>query len=270
MASIQVSLAQYAAGLDVTENTKKAVDLIAAAAATGADLVVLPENAMYSDPTKQRPEKSHHETLDGPFVAAVAQAARTASVDVVAGFTESSNDGRPYNTLVHVTHDGELGGVYRKVHLYDAFGYRESDKVCPAEIADPYVFTVKGVKVGALTCYDLRFPEIARWVVDQGTDLVVLPAAWAVGPAKELHWETLVRARAIENTVYFAACGQTGPHCTGQSLLADPMGTIIASAGESEGAIATGTVDTDRIGSIRSANPSLSNRRFTVTPISTT
>lgn len=267
MASIQVSLAQYAAGLDVEANTRKAVTLIATAADAHTDLVVLPENAMYSDPSKQRPDESHHETLDGPFVAAVTEAARAASVDVIVGFTETSDDGRPYNTLFHVTANGELGGVYRKIHLYDAFGYRESDKVLPAEIGEPYIFSVKGVKVGALTCYDLRFPEIARWVVDKGADLIALPAAWAVGPAKELHWETLVRARAIENTVYFAACGQTGPHCTGQSVLVDPMGAVIASAGEAEDAIATGTVDTDRIGAIRNANPSLSNRRFTVTPI---
>lgn len=265
MSAIRVSLAQYAASLDVEANTKTATDLIAAAGAD-SDLVVLPENAMYSDPTKQRPGENHHETLEGPFVSALAGAAKDASVDVIAGFTETSDDERSYNTLVHVTAAGTVAGVYRKIHLYDAFGYRESDKVRPAEIDEPYVFTIKGVKVGALTCYDLRFPEISRWVADQDADLIVLPAAWAVGPAKEMHWETLARARAIENTIYFAACGQTGPHCTGQSFIADPMGVVIASAGEAGNAIATGVVDTDRVQAVRKTNPSLANRRFTVTP----
>ncbi|MBU8579972.1 carbon-nitrogen hydrolase family protein [Brevibacterium luteolum] len=266
MSSIRVSVAQYAAGQDVDENLQVATKLIKAAGKQ-ADLVVLPENAMYADPTKKDPERSHHEAFDGSFVTSLSKTASSAGVDVVVGITETSDQDRPFNTLVHINAVGETAGVYRKIHLYDAFGYRESDKIVPADITEPYVFELNGVHVGLLTCYDLRFPEITRWVVNGGADVVALPAAWAVGPAKELHWETLIRARAIENTIYFAASGQTGPHCTGQSMIADPMGTVVACAGEAGEEFVIAEVDTSRIASVRATNPSLDNRRFTISPI---
>ncbi|RGE19133.1 carbon-nitrogen hydrolase family protein [Leucobacter sp. wl10] len=265
MSELILSLAQFGATRNVELNRSTALELIARAGAD-ADLVVLPENAMYSDPTRERPEENYSETLDGPFVTALREAAQQAEADVVSGFTETSDDERSFNTLVHIDAQGELAGVYRKVHLYDAFGHRESDTVRPADITSPLVFELKGLRIGAATCYDLRFPEMGRWLVDHGADVIVLPAAWAVGPMKELHWEMLARARAIENTVYFAACGQTGPSCTGQSMIVDPMGVIVASAGESAGGIATARIRKERLETVRKANPSLANRRFTVAP----
>ncbi|WGW11533.1 carbon-nitrogen hydrolase family protein [Saxibacter everestensis] len=265
MSAITVAVAQYEASRDVAANTKASTTLIGEASAN-SQLVVLPENAMYSDPGKEAPDVHYAEPLDGGFVTAVKDAAKTHSVHVLVGFTEDNGTDRPFNTLVHVTPGGELDGVYRKIHLYDAFGYKESDKVTPAEIDSPLVFTIGGVTIGALTCYDLRFPEIFRWVADRGVDLVALPAAWVAGPAKEFHWETLIRARAIENTVYFAGCGQTGPSCAGQSMIVDPMGVVVANAGESAMAIATATIMTERVAQVRATNPSLINRRFTVSP----
>lgn len=265
MSSIRLTVAQFAANLDIERNRRISTELIAAAGGS-SDLVVLPENAMYSDPKKERPDDKHAEPLDGEYVTAVQEAAAAANTAVVAGFTEINADDakRPFNTLVYVTADGQIGGTYRKIHLYDAFGYRESDSVTAAPIDKPLVFELGGVTIGAATCYDVRFPEMMRWIVDAGADAIVLPAAWAVGPMKELHWETLVRARAIENTVYFAACGQTGPDCTGQSMVVDPMGVIAASAGEAGESFATAIVDTDRVASVRKANPSLTNRRFSI------
>lgn len=265
MSQFALAVAQYTADRDVAANRATAVDLVARAGA-GADLVVLPENAMYSDPTKEGPAEGYSEAIDGEFVTAVRAAAKAAGTHVVSGFTETSDDTRSYNTLVHIGPDGELVGVYRKVHLYDAFGYKESDTVRPADILEPEIFEINGIKVGTATCYDIRFPEISRWLVDHGADVIVLPAAWAVGPMKELHWETLARARAIENTVYFAACGQTGPNCTGQSAIFDPMGVELACAGEADGAFATAIISSERIEQVRRTNPSLTNRRFTVQP----
>ena len=265
MSSIRMTVAQFAAGLDIDENRRISVELIDAAG-DSSDLVVLPENAMYSDPAKERPDSKHAESLEGPYVTAVREAAKTAGTAVIAGFTETNEDDavRPFNTLVYISAEGVLEDVYRKIHLYDAFGYRESDTVTAAPISKPLVFELGGVRIGAATCYDVRFPEMMRWLVDAGAEAIVLPAAWAVGPMKELHWETLVRARAIENTVYFAACGQTGPHCTGQSMIIDPMGVIAASAGEAGGALATAVIDTERVAAVRKANPSLTNRRFQI------
>lgn len=265
MSEITLSVAQFGATTDLKENLEMAVSLIARAG-VGSDLVVLPENSMYSDPQKENAGQSVSQTLEGDFVAGIKVAAKSANVDVVAGFTETSDSERPYNTLVHINAQGELAGVYRKVHLYDAFGYRESDSVMAAEVGEPLVFELNGVTVGAATCYDLRFPEMSRWLIDHGADVIVLPAAWAVGPMKELHWETLIRARAIENTAYFAASGQTGPHCTGQSMIVDPLGVTSASAGEGAGSIATAVISTERIAQVRASNPCLENRRFLIAP----
>lgn len=267
MNSIRVSVAQFEAQRDVEANLS-AIGGLVSGAAKNCDLVVLPENSMYSDPLKEDPEFRYAESLEGNFVSQLKDLAMTHQVHILAGITETNADDRqrPFNTLVRLTPEGELDGVYRKIHLYDAFGFRESDKVTPADISDPLIFTINGVAVGALTCYDLRFPEVVRWVALHDVDLIALPAAWAAGPAKELHWETLIRARAIENTVYFAASGQTGPSCAGQSQIVDPMGVTLASAGESAGGVATATISSERLNSVRHTNPSLRNRRFDVSP----
>ncbi len=224
---------------------------------------------MYFDPTKSKPGYRYSEGLDGQFVSSLSKAAREFQVHIVCGMTEANPEdtARPYNTLVYIDKQGELVDSYRKIHLYDAFGNRESDRVTPAKIGHPLVFDIGGVRVGALTCYDLRFPEIFRWIADEDVDTIVLPAAWVAGSAKEFHWETLLKARAIENTVYIAGSGQTGPSCVGQSMIIDPMGVTLASAGEEPGTIASGIVSTDRIGSVRATNPSLNGRRFEVSPI---
>lgn len=267
MSSIRVSVAQFEAQRDVASNRSTVAGLVSAAA-EGSDLVVLPENCMYSDPRREAPDTRYSESLDGSFVNGLKDLAATHQVHILAGITETNGDdpNRPFNTLVRLTPQGALDGIYRKIHLYDAFGYKESDKVTPAAISEPLVFPVNGVNVGALTCYDLRFPEVVRWVALHDVHVIALPAAWAAGPGKELHWETLIRARAIENTVFFAASGQTGPSCTGQSQIVDPMGAILASAGEAAGGTATATINLDRLETVRQSNPSLRNRRFDVTP----
>jgi len=263
--SATVAVCQFSAGTDIDANTRTSIDLIASAAAAGADLAVLPEAAMYYDPTHSS-KQAVGQDVDGPFVTAIADAAKAHGVTTVVGMSETlEGNQRTSNTLVAISDTGELRGLYRKIHLYDAFGYRESDTVQPADIGQPLVFDLDGLSVGALTCYDLRFPEVFRWVVDAGAELVVLPAAWAVGPAKEAHWATLIAARAIENTIYVAAAGQTGPTSCGQSRIVDPMGVTVACAGEQPGMVA-GVVDPARVSGVRRVNPSLTNRRFAVAP----
>ena len=265
MSEFRLTVAQFAATPDIERNRALAVSLIEQAGPT-SDLVVIPENAMYSDSAKEFPGQTHSEALDGPFLTALQGAAERSGTHVVAGFTETNEGAHPYNTLVHIDPSGALAGYYRKIHLYDAFGYRESDSVTAAAAAEPLTFEVNGITVGAATCYDLRFPEIARWLVDHGADVIVYPAAWAVGPLKEFHWESLLRARAIENTTYIAAAGQTGPHCTGQSQVIDPLGITRASVGEEADAFATAVVSSERIAQVRTTNPCLENRRFDVSP----
>ncbi|HET8591029.1 MAG TPA: carbon-nitrogen hydrolase family protein [Nakamurella sp.] len=261
-----MAVCQFAAGQDVTANAAQCAALIGRAAAAGAQLAVLPEVSMYFDPRRQGGPGPHGQPLDGPFATAIADAAAASGVAVLVGMLESVvGQSRDYNTLLAVSDRGERLGSYRKIHLYDAFGYRESDDYLPGDIGQPLIFTVEDVTVGALTCYDLRFPEAFRWLTDAGADLVALPSAWIVGPAKERHWGTLVAARAIENTIYLAAADQTGPASCGQSIIVDPMGTVIAGAGERPG-LAVADIDRQRIAEVRTTNPSLANRRFTVAP----
>lgn len=262
---MKIAVCQFAAGTDLAENLGASMTLIGRAAAAGADLAILPEVAMYFDPRHSEGPGPHGQSLDGPFFREISAAAASAGIAVIAGMLESPEDGgtRDYNTLIAVSAAGERLGHYRKIHLYDAFGFRESDIYLPGEIGKPLLFDVAGVRVGALTCYDLRFPETFRWVVDAGADVVALPSAWIVGPGKERHWSTLLAARAIENTVYVAGAGQTGPVSCGNSMVLDPTGAVLAGAGAEPG-IAVAEIDTERIAAVRATNPSLANRRFDV------
>ncbi|MFB6960410.1 carbon-nitrogen hydrolase family protein [Streptomyces sp. NPDC056309] len=258
------TVGQFNATTDKAANLEAVAVLIGQAAAQGSQLVVLPENAMYCNPDPEADIVQHTERIDGPFATAIGTLARRHGITVVAGMTETpaAQGERPSNTVLAVDQRGDPLGVYRKVHLYDAFGYRESDHV-QAHTPSPLLFTLEGVTFGVMTCYDLRFPEMARFLIDAGATALVVPAAWVVGPAKEDHWTTLVRARAIENTAYVLASGQTGPNCTGQSLIVDPMGHVAASAGEAPG-VASAVVDAARVEAVRAKNPSLANRRFRV------
>lgn len=256
---MRVALVQFHAGEDKQANLRRMIDLAARAAAAGAELALFPEWSMAQLPAG-RSISGVAERLDGPFTAALAEAARRNGLAIVAGVHEAiAGDDRVFNTVVALDSGGDAVGAYRKVHLYDAFGYRESDRI-RAGSGETLVFTIGGVVCGVETCYDLRFPEISRYLVQRGAELVLLPAAWMHGPLKESHWEVLVRARAIENTVYVAAAAMAGPPATGCSMLVDPMGVAVAQAGEAE-ALVVGEVDTGRLRAVRQLNPSLLNAR---------
>jgi predicted amidohydrolase len=261
---MRVAVAQFAAGTDKDANRKALTELVGQAAGAGARLVVAPECSMYlpGDPNAALGEVA--EDLDGPFVSCLAALARAHSVTVLAGmFERVPGEDRAYNTLACVGPSGSLVGVYRKLHLYDAFGFTESVRVRPGAHASPLVFAVDDMTCAAMTCYDLRFPELGRVLADTGAQAMVVPAAWMAGPRKEDHWATLVRARAIENTIYVVAAGQTGPRCCGNSLVVDPMGVVLADGGEEPG-YAVAEVRPERLERVRAKNPSLANRRFRV------
>jgi predicted amidohydrolase len=245
---------QEASGLDPAANR----DRLAALTPAGADLVVFPE-AFARDFGEAGSDVSEYaEALDGPFARQVAAVAAARATTVVAGMFETSADpARPHNTLVV---RGAAEAAYRKVHLYDSFGYRESDRLLAGPIA-PTVVEVGGWQVGLMTCYDLRFPEMARLLVDAGAELLVVPAAWVAGPRKVDHWTTLVRARAIENTVYVAAAAQPAPRYCGHSLVVDPLGDVLAEAGADAAMLRT-VLDREAMVTARATNPSLANRRL--------
>ena len=169
---MKVVVAQFAAGRDVAANTQASVALIAEAAASGADLAILPEISMYFDPRREGGPGPHGQSVDGAFATAIADAARTHGIAVIAGMLEAAPGlEKDYNTVIVVGPAGQRIGHYRKIHLYDAFGFRESDTYLPGPIEAPPVFDIGGLRVAVLTCYDLRFPEAFRWVVDAGAEL---------------------------------------------------------------------------------------------------
>lgn len=223
------------------------------------ELVVLPEAAMHDFGATDHDVASFAEPIDGPFVAFLAASARRLRTTIVAGMFEATDD-LPYNTLVAVAPDGSLVGTYRKIHLYDSFGYRESDRLRAGDPV-PAVLDVAGHRLGLMTCYDLRFPEMGRLLVDAGADTFVVPAAWVAGEHKLDHWRTLLRARAIENTVHVVAAAQCGPRYTGHSLVADPMGLIVAEGGDGPGLVRA-EIDRATVDHVREVNPSLANRRI--------
>ncbi|MCW2796220.1 carbon-nitrogen hydrolase family protein [Nocardioides sp.] len=254
MASLRIALVQEASGLDQAANRVRLGELTPA----GSDLVVFPEAFGRDFGAAGSDISAFAEPLDGPFATEVERVASHRGATVVAGMFETSDDPqRPFNTLVV---RGAAHASYRKVHLYDSFGYRESDRLTAGDIA-PVVVDIGGFEVGLMTCYDLRFPELARALVDLGAELIVIPSAWVAGDRKVEHWRTLLRARAIENTVFVAAAAQPGPRYTGHSMVVDPLGDVLVEAGTGA-EVVTAVIDRSSLEEARRTNPSLANRRL--------
>ncbi|MFT4289351.1 carbon-nitrogen hydrolase family protein [Nocardioides sp.] len=250
---LDVALVQAAADLDPEQNRRRLAEL----APAGADLVVFPEAFARDFGPVTDDLAAHAEPLDGPFATELAKVAADRHSTLVAGMFEAAAP-HPFNTLVLT--DGRGPTAYRKIHLYDSFGYRESDRLGAGPV-EPTLADLGGARIGLMTCYDLRFPELARLLVDAGAEVIVVPAAWVAGERKVDHWRTLVRARAIENTVYVVAAGQPAPRYSGHSLVVDPLGDVIAEAGDGE-EVLTARLDAARLAEARSVNPSLANRRI--------
>jgi predicted amidohydrolase len=181
-------------------------------------------------------------------------------------FEKVPGEQRVHNTAVAVDATGLLGR-YRKLHLYDALGHKESDALVPGRIDGDELFTLAlgDFVIGVATCYDLRFPELFRALVDRGATAFAVPAAWVAGPLKQDHWMTMCRARAIENTSYLMAAAQPPPTYCGHSLVIDPMGIELARLGETEG-VAIAEISSEHVRSVREALPVLLQRRYEVRP----
>lgn len=257
--TLRVAAVQAAADLDPVVNRERLGELVPA----DTDLVLFPEAYARDFGPAGSDVSGYAEPTDGPFATELAAVAAARGTTAVAGTFEPSEDpGRPYNTLVV---RGGVAAEYRKVHLYDSFGYRESDRLRAGPVA-PVVIevpTASGAtwRVGLMTCYDLRFPEFARLLVDAGAEVLLVPSAWLPGERKVDHWRTLLRARAIENTVFVVAAGQAAPRYVGHSMVLDPWGDVLAEAGE-EPTTLHAVLDRASLEEARRTNPSLANRRL--------
>jgi predicted amidohydrolase len=259
---LTVAACQMEAIDDAAANLATIERLARSARERGARLAVFPEAAAFPIHASG-PELEAFATRSDELRSELAAIAARVGVGLVAGLFEPCDvAAKVFNTVVAIDADGGELGRYRKIHLYDAFGTSESERFVAGDI-ETLAFSIDGVTFGVLTCYDLRFPEMARLLVDAGADALIVPAAWARGPLKEDHWSVLIRARAIESTAYVVAAGQCGSRCTGLSTIVDPLGVALAGLGEEEG-VAVAELRRDRIADVRERLPVLANRRLSV------
>jgi predicted amidohydrolase len=253
---------------DKDRNLAAADDLTRAAASDGAQLIVLPEKFNVLG-THEHYEQGA-ETLDGQTISWARGLAGELGIDLVAGSIVERREGREKlsNTCVHLSPDGDIRAVYRKIHMFDVVvgnvEYRESaveepgDDIVLSELAD-------GEGLGLTICYDLRFPELFRILALKGATVISLPAAFTkiTGQA---HWEILIRARAIENQVFMVAAGQVGVHPEGKesygnSMIVDPWGEVLARVTEDGPGYCVAELDFHRQDEVRDKLPSLANRQ---------
>jgi predicted amidohydrolase len=268
---LKAAAIQLNSSADVSANIATADRHVRAAAADGATLIVLPEkwSAIGAEEDLRLAAEALGAASDGPAIAWARATARELGVDLVAGSIAERLPGRQKlaNTSLHVDPRGEIAAVYRKLHMFDVEidgkTYRESDVEEPgAEIVLSQ--TATGVELGLSICYDLRFPELYRILAVRGARVIALPAAFTL-PTTRDHWETLVKARAIENQAFMIAANQVGPHpgglrSGGRSMIVDPWGVVLAQVPDREGHVVA-ELDLARQREIRAQLPALANRR---------
>lgn len=268
---MRVAAIQMNSGADVDANLALAAELLAAAASDGCEMAVLPENFALM-PRKSRDKAAAAEQPgQGPIQTFLYETAKRYKLWIVGGSIPlvSPEPERVYGACPLVDADGVERGCYRKIHLFDVSlpdsgqSYTESWSMYPGDT--PLTVDTPAGVLGLTICYDVRFPELYRALVDQGATLFTVPAAFTTVTG-EAHWETLLRARAIENLAYVVAPGQTGDHpdnraTYGHSLIIDPWGKILASRTDGNGFVAA-TIDPELPAELRERFPALANRRL--------
>ena len=263
---MRVAAVQLNSTDDYRRNVAIAERLVREAAADGAELVALPEKWTFLGPSKGIRE--HAQPLSGEAFGAASEWARELRIHLVAGSAPEQLAGsdKPFNTSVLFGPDGDILGVYRKIHMFDVnvggVAYRESEAEGPGD--EPVVTNAGGLLVGLTVCYDLRFPELYRILALRDARLITVPAAFTERTGRD-HWEVLLRARAIENQVFVLAPNQIGdapPHYKsyGHSMIVDPWGVVLAQAPDTE-CFVSAELDLGIQDEIREGLPSLRNRR---------
>jgi predicted amidohydrolase len=260
---MRVALCQIQSTESPDANLALVHDGVRAAVRSDAELVVFPEATMARFGVNLA---TVAEPLDGPWAASVRAIADEHGVTVVAGMFTPADGDRVRNTLLVAGPDGVLG--YEKIHLYDAFGFRESRTVAPGD--KPTIVPVGETTIGLAICYDVRFPELFVDLAERGATVMVLPASWGSGPGKLAQWELLVRARALDTVSWVVAAAQAyppasgldwgdGPYGVGHSMVVAPDGTVVARLAE-EPDVLVADVDPNRALDLRRSIPVLDNR----------
>ncbi len=265
---MKAAAVQLNSGADVEASIAAADKQVRAAAADGATLVVLPEKwTVMGSPADLR---AGAQKLDGSAIAWARETAQELKLELVAGSIAERVEGREKlsNSSVHVGPDGEIKAVYRKLHMFDV--EIEGKRYCESDTDEPGDEIVVseldgGAKLGMSICYDLRFPELFRVLALRHARVVALPAAFTL-PTTRDHWETLIRARAIENQVFVVAANQVGKHpgahhSGGSSLIVDPWGAVLARADSEKPGYLVAELDFEHQDDVRKRVPLLSHRR---------
>jgi deaminated glutathione amidase len=266
MSTLRVAVAQILSGSDPRENLELVATQTAEAAESGVQLVVFPEATMRRFGL---PLAEIAEPVDGPWAKQLREIAEQHQLVVAAGMFSPSADGRVNNTLRAV--GPGVDAHYHKIHLFDAFGFRESETVAPG--AEPVVITVGGVNVGLTLCYDVRFPGLYTRLAELGAQVICVAASWGAGAGKVEQWQLLTRARALDCTSYLVAAAQADPAAAGvpldggaptgvgYSAVISPRGEVLRSLGAEPGMLVV-DLDLDLVEQTRAAIPVLVNRRI--------
>jgi predicted amidohydrolase len=258
----KVAIVQIQSSTEKKDNLRRALELVKDGKSGGADLVVFPEFLMAFSPSSQTAKELAEiaEPLQGPFITSLQEAAKAMHTAIAATIYETSSiTDRVYDSAVWIDTSGNIAAVYRKVHLYDAFGFRESDKFVAGDEVTPPVALDDG-RFGIMICYDLRFPEMARILTLSGANVLLAPSGWVQGDLKLEHWQTMIRARALENGCYVIAPDQVGNNYIGHSMIVDPLGRTLIDLGEREG-VEIIEIDYGFVQETRARLPLLKNRR---------
>ena len=262
---MKTAVVQFEASTDKADNLDKITSLIYKAASNGAVLCAFPEFMMFYTDSTQTPKQlaQMSESIDGEFVSTLSNTARDNHIDVVGSFYEKSpKKNKVYDTSIIISKTGHVISAYRKIHLYDALGFKESKKFESGSVIAAPVKTSVG-KTGMMICYDLRFPEMSRHLAVSGSEILVAPSAWVQGEMKEEHWIVINKTRAIENGCYVVAPGHVGNIYCGRSLVVDPFGRVLLDMKQRRG-IGYVDIDVQNVQKIRRVLPLLKNRRVDV------
>lgn len=256
---MKVAVGQFAVGRVWQENANTCLGLMSQAVAAGAQLLVLPEAVLARDDNDPDWSVSSAQAMKEEFIEQLCDQSRKDRLTTILTLPVKTTAGRAANTLLAVR-GGEVIARYQKLHLYDAFNVQESRLVDAGDRLPPLI-EVAGFKVGLMTCYDLRFPEMALSLALMGAEVLVLPAAWLRGPNKEMHWSTLLAARALDTTCYVVASGECGNKNIGHSQIVDPLGVVMAAANQRP-ALIYAELEQRYLAEVREMLPVLKNRRF--------
>lgn len=270
--SYKIALVQMKSSTIKSENLKLSVDYIRQAAKKKVELVCFPEFQMAYSPLEQTAKELStiaENAINGNFITTLRKEAKRHRIKIIATIYENidtkrkkKTDYRVSDTAIMISEKGDVMSIYRKLHLYDALGFKESAKLVGGDKIERPVKVGIG-KIGLEICYDIRFPEMSRILTLDGADVLAIPSGWVQGIMKEEHWQIMLKARAIENGCYVIAPDQVGNIFSGQSMVIDPFGITLLDMGNKEG-VEVVEIARDRVEFVRKSLPLLKNRRTDV------